>query len=245
VSVGPEAVWQGRFVPIVRWLHTAAARAASRPISLARVEATTDPADREPLLRSALRLSLISIGFSGVVGTIAVVAALSSGALSLLGFGFDAVLDAAASIVLVWRFRIEREHPHRAARVEHIAELAIGAVFLVLAAYLALNAVQALRANTYPESTAVGIGLLILSLLCLPPLAGAKNRTAAALQSGALRADSLLTGLAAVLAVIGLGSLALTTFARLNSADAVGALIVAVIMAREGLSALRSKEVAD
>jgi divalent metal cation (Fe/Co/Zn/Cd) transporter len=91
----------------------------------------------------------------------------------------------------------------------------------------------------------VGISLLILSLVCLPPLAFAKNRTAAALQSGALRADSLLTGLAAILAVIGLVGLALTTYANLPSADAVGALIVAVIMAREGWQALRSKEVAD
>jgi len=197
------------------------------------------------LLRRALLLSLISIGFSGVVGSVAVVAALSSGALSLLGFGFDAVLDAAASIVLVWRFRIEREHPHRAARVEHIAELAIGAVFLMLAAYLAFNAAQALLANAHPEATTVGIGLLTLSLVCLPPLALAKNRTAAALQSGALRADSLLTGLAALLAGIGLLGLVLTQYAGVESADAVGALVVAAIMAREGWQALRSKEVAD
>lgn len=190
-------------------------------------------------------LSLISIVFSGIVGTIAVVAALASGALSLLGFGFDAVLDAAASIVLVWRFRIEREHPHRAARVEHLAELTIGVVFLILAAYLAVNAAQALIANSHPESTTIGVGLLVLSLICLPPLAFAKNTTAAALSSGALRADSLLTGLAAILAVIGLLSLGLTNFFGLTAADAIGALIVAVIMAREGLSGLRSKEVAD
>ena len=190
-------------------------------------------------------LSVLSILFSGVVGVIAVGVALTTGALSLLGFGFDAALDAAASVVLVWRFRIERTHPHRAARVEHLAELTIGVVFLTLAGYLAFNAVQALIAHTEPESTIAGIGLLILSLVALPPLALAKNRTAAALQSGALRADSLLTGLAAILALIGLLSLGLTTVFGLASADAVGALIVAAIMAREGLSGLRSREVAD
>jgi divalent metal cation (Fe/Co/Zn/Cd) transporter len=190
-------------------------------------------------------LSLISIAYSGIVGVIAVGVALTTGALSLLGFGFDAALDAAASVVLVWRFRIERTHPHRAARVEHLAEIAIGVVFLVLAAYLAFNAVQALIAHAQPESTTAGIGLLVLSLICLPPLAYAKNRAAAALASGALRADSLLTGLAAILAVIGLLGLVLTQFAGIGSADAIGALIVAAIMAREGLSALRSREVTD
>jgi len=190
-------------------------------------------------------LSILSIVFSGIVGIVAVGVALTTGALSLLGFGYDAALDAAASIVLVWRFRIERTHPHRAARVERLAELTVGAVFLILAAYLAFNAVQALIAGTHPESTTAGIGLLVVSLLALPPLALAKYRTAAALQSGALRADSLLTGLAALLALIGLLSLWLTNFFGLTSADAIGALIVAVIMAREGLGGLRSKEVAD
>jgi divalent metal cation (Fe/Co/Zn/Cd) transporter len=142
--------------------------------------------------------------------------------------------------VLVWRFRIERTHPHRAERMEHLAELTVGVVFLILAAYLAFNAVQALIAGTRPESTTAGIGLLVLSLLALPPLAFAKNRTAAALASGALRADSLLTALAAILALIGLLSLGLTNFFGLASADAIGALIVSAIMAREGWQALRS-----
>jgi len=202
-------------------------------------------AHRGLLLQRALLLSVTSIVFSGVVGTIAVVAAFSSGALSLLGFGFDAVLDSIASIVLVWRFRIEATHPHRAERVEHLAELTVGVVFLILAGYLAFNAVQALLSGTRPESTTVGIGLLVLSLVCLPPLALAKNRTAAPLQSGALRADSLLTGLAALLALIGLLSLGLTNLFGLGSADAVGALIVAAIMAREGWQAVRSRQVED
>jgi divalent metal cation (Fe/Co/Zn/Cd) transporter len=147
--------------------------------------------------------------------------------------------------VLVWRFRIERQHPHRAARVEHIAERVIGVVFLLLALYLAISAVQALAANAHPDSTAVGIGLLLLSLLCLPPLALAKSRTAAQLSSGALRADSLLTGLAAILALIGLLGLGLTQFFGLASADALGALVVAAIMAREGWLSLRSRQVED
>jgi divalent metal cation (Fe/Co/Zn/Cd) transporter len=188
-------------------------------------------ADRHELLRRAMLLSTVSIVFSGVVGVIAVGVALTTGALSLLGFGFDAALDASASIVLVWRFRIERTHPPRAERMEHLAELTVGVVFLILAAYLAFNAAQALIARTRPESTTAGIGLLVLSLVALPPLALAKNRTATALASGALRADSLLTALAALLALIGLLSLGLTYLFGLASADAIGALIVAAIMA--------------
>ena len=65
-------------------------------------------------LQRALRLSVISIVWSGVAGTIAVYAALVSGSLSLLGFGADAVIDSVASIVLLWRFTVEARQPERA-----------------------------------------------------------------------------------------------------------------------------------
>jgi divalent metal cation (Fe/Co/Zn/Cd) transporter len=184
---------------------------------------------------------VVSIVLSGIVGSVAVVAALTSGSLSLLGFGFDAAIDAAASVVLVWRFRIERHHPHRAQRVEHLAELAVGVVFLILAAYLGFSAVRALVEGAHPESSTVGIGLLVFSLVVLPPLALAKFRVATALHSGALRADSLLTGLAALLALIGLLGLVVTQVLGLTWADAAGALVVALVLGREGWSAMRSK----
>jgi len=188
-------------------------------------------------------LSVTSIVISGIVGGSAVVIALSSGSLALLGFGFDAAIDAAGSIVLTWRFRIERHHPHRAERVERIAELAVGVVFVVLAAYLAFNAVTALAARHHPDSSPVGVALLVFSLVVLPPLALAKYRVARLLHSAALRADALLTGLAAVLALIGLMSLGLTEAFGLTWPDSLGALVVSLVLAREGLSALRSKPV--
>ena len=158
---------------------------------------------REVLLRRALLLSVLSILCSGVVGGTAVVVGLTSGSLSLLGFGFDAAIDSIASVALVWRFRIEGREPHRAERVETIAEGVVGTVLLVLAPpYLAVSALRALMTQAHPEFTAAGTVLLIVSLVVLPPLALAKYRVAARLRSGALRADSILTAIAALLAGI-------------------------------------------
>lgn len=84
--------------------------------------------DRPLLVRRAITLSLASIVVNAITGGIAVIAALSSGSLALLGFGFDAVIDSVASVALVWRFRIERSSAARAERVERIAETIIGAV---------------------------------------------------------------------------------------------------------------------
>ena len=196
--------------------------------------------DRARLLRRAVALSVLSIVLNGLAGGSAVVAGLMSGSLSLLGFGFDAAIDSVASIALVWRFRIETRDPERADRAEQIAEAIIGAVLLVLAAYLAVNALQALAVGARPRGTAVGLTLLIFSVAALPPLALAKHRVAARLGSRALRADSFLTTIAAVLALVSLVGLALSEAFDITWADAVGALVATLALAREGIGGIQA-----
>lgn len=195
--------------------------------------------DRGELLRRALLLSAVSVAISGVAGSLAVIVGLTTNRLSLLGFGFDAGIDAVASIVLLWRFRIERTHPARAERAERLAEIVLGCVLIVLAAYLGFSSVQALTSGAHPDATALGVAISLASVVVLPPLAFAKARVARALRSGALRADSVLTSVAALIALISLAGFALTELAGIGWADAVGGLIVAAVLVREGLSALR------
>lgn len=195
---------------------------------------------REMLLRRALTLSYLSIVLNAIAGGTAVVVALMSGSLSLLGFGFDAAIDSAASVALVWRFSIEPRQPHRAERVEAVAEGIVGAVLLVLAVYLAVSAVRALLLGAHPEGNSLGIVLLLLSVVILPPLAIAKYRVSRSLNSGALRADSLLTAAAALLALISLVGLALSGAFGLKSADAIGAILVSAILTREGWASIQT-----
>jgi divalent metal cation (Fe/Co/Zn/Cd) transporter len=195
--------------------------------------------DRTSLLRLAIALSILSIGINGVLGGTAVLVGLASGSLSLLGFGLDAAIDSAASVALVWRFRTEVREPHRAERIEALAETAVGVVMFVLAAFLAVSAIGALTSNAQPEPSDIRTVLLVAALLVLPPLAIAKHRVARRLGSGALRADSILTAIAAVLALIGLGSLALEELVHVTWGDAAGALVIAVIIAREGWASVQ------
>lgn len=183
---------------------------------------------------------MLSIGLNGVLGGSAVVVGLASDSLSLLGFGLDAAIDSAASIVLVWRFRTEAREPHRAERIERLAETAIGGVLFVLSVYLAISAVNALAAGAHPEGSTVRTALLLVALIVLPPVAVAKYRVAMALRSGSLRADSVLTAIAAVLGGVGLGSLVIDQALHIAWADAAGALIIAAIVAREGWSSVQA-----
>jgi divalent metal cation (Fe/Co/Zn/Cd) transporter len=196
--------------------------------------------DRDALLRRGLLLSILSIVVNAVVGGAGVIVAVTSGSLSLLGFGFDAAIDSAASVALVWRFMIEGRQPHRAERVEKTAEGIVGVVLIILGAYLAVSAIRALTGQEHPEPTLLGTTILIASLVMLPPLAIAKYRTALRLESGALRADSILTAIAALLAAIGLVSLGLSEVLGLTWADSAGALVVAAIVLREGWGSVRA-----
>ncbi len=189
-------------------------------------------------LRRALRLSALSVVWSGAVGSVATYAALIGGSLSLLGFGADAVIDAAASAALIWRFTAESRRPEHAHRLEQRAERLVGLALVVLAVYLGTASIRSLLVGARPETSALAVAILLASVLVLPLLAIAKHRLAARLGSGALRADSILTAAAALLAAISLGSLLAADALGLWWADAVAALAVGAILLREGWSSL-------
>ena len=192
-------------------------------------------------LRRAIVLSIVSVAWSGVAGGSAVILAVSTGSLSLLGFGFDAAVDSIASVALIWRFAAEHGQPHRADRVEGVAAVVVGAVLVVLGVYLGYQSIGALVAPAMHETSTPAIALLVASAIVLPPLGIAKRRVADRLASGALRGDSVLTLVAGLLAVVGLVSALLTTTLGLRWADAAGGLLVAVVLVREGAGGLREQ----
>jgi divalent metal cation (Fe/Co/Zn/Cd) transporter len=189
-------------------------------------------------LRRAVWLSALSSIWSGTVGSIAIYAGWVSGSLSLFGFGADAAIDAIASGILIWRFLVESREPQRASRVERTAERVVGLSLVLLAVYLVIGALRSLIAQAHPESASWNVALLLASAVVLPPLAIAKYRVAARLGSGALRADSILTAVAALLALISLATLVATAALGFWWADAIGALILSLIVLREGWASL-------
>jgi divalent metal cation (Fe/Co/Zn/Cd) transporter len=182
---------------------------------------------RADALTSAVRLSLATIAWNVVAGSVAVVSAVVYGSISLAAFGLSMLIDTAASVALVWRFRMEERDPEGADRVEAWAEVAIGLAMVAAAIYLGVQAAHALWRGSHPETAPPGIVVSVASLLFLPWLARAKWKVASELGSKALRGDSLLTGASATLAATTL--LALVANAALGWwwADPVAALLIA------------------
>ena len=164
---------------------------------------------------------------------------LASGSLSLVGFGLDAAIDSAASMALVWRFRIERLDPERADRVEHAAERIVGGVLVVAALLLTLGAARALLTHGGAHTSAAHLVLLVVSLVVLPPLALAKRRVAVRLGSIALRNDALLRARPRSWRSSALLATVLAETAGLWWADALGTLIIAAVLAPRGLGERR------
>ena len=190
-------------------------------------------------LRRAIVLSELSVAWNTAVGLAAVVTALVVGSLSLIGFGINAVVDSSVSVLLIHRFRAEqRGHAERAVRAEQRAERVAGWAFVAIAVYLAVQAVRTLAAGSAHAGSVFGIVEALASLLVLPFLGVSKLRVARALGSRALRADSLLTMFGAALAGISCVALLLERAAGWWWSDAVGALVIAVLLLSEAVRTL-------
>jgi divalent metal cation (Fe/Co/Zn/Cd) transporter len=193
-------------------------------------------------VRLARQLSIVSVLLGAALAVGGLFLGVHSGSLSLIGFGLDAAIDATASVVLVWRFTIEAAgSAAHGERAEELAEGLIGVVLVASAIGLIVGAAHSLLTHAEAESSTVQIALLLVSLVCLPPLAYAKRRVANRLNSNALRKDALLTAAGATLALIALLAGQLGPTIGLWWADAVASIVIAAVLLREGWSILRSR----
>jgi len=190
--------------------------------------------DRKALLDAAVRLSAATIAWNGIVGLTSLVAAVISGSSALAAFALNALLDSAASVVLLWRFHRERVDPEAAERLERRAQTWIVVAMLGVAAYITVRASLALSSGIHPEASAFGAVVAGLSVVFLPWLGRTKARVAASLRSPALRGDALLTLAAAALAAVTLIALVLNSALGWWWADPLAALLIAAALAIEG-----------
>jgi divalent metal cation (Fe/Co/Zn/Cd) transporter len=193
-------------------------------------------------LRRAARLCGATVLWNLTVGGAAVATAVVTRSLSLIGFGVNAVVDSSVSCLLVWRFTAEAAgHPDRADRVERAALRVAGAAFSAIALYLFMQGVRSLVLSRHADTSLFGIAEALAALAVLPFLAVLKYRLSRQLQSPALRADSLLTASGVALAAFALTSIVLQRALGWWWADPVSALLIAAVLASEGLRSLRGQ----
>ena len=196
--------------------------------------------DRAALVTRSRRLNLATLAYNALEGVIAIGSGVAAGSVALIGFGIDSGIELAASGVALWRLDADADHERRD-HVERLSHRLIGALFVALALYVAVDAGLALWRREAPEESPVGIALAAASVLVMPMLARAKKRIGQALGSRALTAEATQTSLCMWLSAILLVGLLLNALVGWWWADPVAALVMVPIIAREGVDGLKGQ----
>lgn len=192
-------------------------------------------------VRRGRRLEYFTIIWNCLESLIAIGSGLLAGSIALVGFGVDSLIESSSGVALLWRLRDgEKGDKREQAALKHV-----GISFLLLAGYVAFNAIKALIRREPPEASYIGIALALLSLAVMPLLARMKRQVAAQLNSHALQADSRQTDICAYLSAILLGGLLLNAIFNWWWADPLAAMMMVPIIAKEGVEALRGKTCCD
>jgi divalent metal cation (Fe/Co/Zn/Cd) transporter len=144
------------------------------------VQAPVPSGERDRLIRRAKALSWLSLGWMAIEGAVAIVAALLAGSVALLGFGIDSAIEGLASVIVIWRFTGSRRLSEDA---ERRAQRLVAVSFFLLAPYIAQDAIRALAGGDHPETSWLGVGLAVSSIVVMPLLGRAKQAVGARLGS--------------------------------------------------------------
>lgn len=194
---------------------------------------------RPELLKRAIRLEYVTVGWNVAEGVIAVAAGAIASSAALIGFGLDSFIEVTAAVALIWR--LKRGTPEEESEAERTALKIVGWTFFALAAYVTFEAVKDLWTKDPPGESIPGIVIALLSGVTMPFLARLKRKVGVELGSRALQADATETAVCAWLSWILLAGLGLNAAFGWWWADPVASLGIALILVKEGREALEGE----
>ncbi|HEY0345347.1 MAG TPA: cation transporter [Solirubrobacteraceae bacterium] len=207
-------------------------------LPMATVAESPAPAHRAHWVRRAQRLAWVGLTWHLVEATVAVAAGVAAGSVALIGFGADSLIEAAAGVVVLWLMAGTRSSSQAA---ERRAQQLIAASFVALAAYVGFEATRDLVGGHRPDTSWIGIGLAVVTLATMPPLAAAKRRVGERLGSSATTSESRQTMLCAYLSGALLVGLLANAAMGWWWADPLAALAIAAVAVREALDSWRGE----
>lgn len=193
----------------------------------------------QKLSRRALLLSWFTVAYNLIEGVLSILAGGMASSIALVGFGLDSFVESISGGIMVWRFSRTHLSESEEKRVEARAVKLVGWSFFVLAAYVLFAAVKKLATRAAPMPSLFGIIIAAASLVVMPVLYLAKQRTGRRMDSRSLLADSrqTLACLFMSLALL-LGLLANRLFG-FWPADPVVGLSIGAWLVREGIETLK------
>jgi len=201
----------------------------------------TKEAPRQEWMAFARRLAVFTIVYNLAEGAVAMAFGVSDDSVALFGFGADSLIEVGSALIVLWRLREDGGCATRGLARERRATLAIGVLFMVLALGTVLASVLQLASRRHPGTSLPGMLVSVVSLAFMFWLWRAKRRVARILDSRTLEGDAACSLACIQLsAVLFAGSLAFWVAPGLWWADAVAAIAIAGLIAKEGIAGIRA-----
>jgi len=178
-------------------------------------------------------LEATTLGWN-VVGLVVLgFAAVAARSVALAGFGLDSLIEIGASVVVLWELSaVDNARQQRALRL-------IGAAFVALAGYLAVQSAWVLAVGLHARHSAAGIGWTAATAIVMFALAAGKARTGRALGNPVLVAEGRVTTIDGLLAMAVLAGLVLNATAGWWWADPLAAAVLVYYALREAATIRR------
>lgn len=214
---------------------------STRELPLIRPSAVRS-ADWHRNARRARLLSWISLVWMTIEGAVGVFSGIVAGSIALQAFGISSAVEGLASVIVIWRFTGARTLSDTS---EQRAQKLVAVSFWLLVPYVVAEAAYKLVTAAEPETSYLGIGLTLSSLLLMPLLGRMKHRLGATLESAATAGEGTQNILCAYLAAAVLVGLLGNTLFGLWWLDPLAALAVAALAIREGQESWRGEGCCD
>lgn len=178
-------------------------------------------------LSLGVTLERITLCWNVVGVAVLAFAAVAARSVALAGFGLDSVVEIAASVVVLW------ELAGSGAERQAVALRLIGAAFIGLAIYIAVQSAVILVSGHHAHHSALGIAWTAITAVVMFALAVGKTRTGAALGNQVLITEGKVTFVDGVLACAVLIGLVLNAALGWWWADPVAGFLIVFYASKE------------
>lgn len=188
-----------------------------------------DLVERDTLKRRGERLEWLTTAANTLEAGAGILAGIAASSIALTAFGLGAVVEIAASLVVLWSLR------SASPRSEKVAVTLLAGAWAVIGAGTLLQGVYGLYSQNAAEQTLIGALCLVASVSAMLTLGWLKVRTGRKLGSGALEANGRITLADGFIGGGVLLGLVLTLLFGWWWVDGVCALLLGAFMVRSGM----------
>ncbi|WP_198954418.1 cation transporter [Kineosporia sp. R_H_3] len=206
------------------------------------VPATAGSPDRLALAARVRVLSWVTLVWLAIDGVVGMSAGIAADSVALIGWGLDCAIEAAAALVIIWRFSGDRIHSVTA---ERLAQKVVAVSFILLVPYIVVAAIDHLATGNAAGGSWVGIGLAGIDAALMPILGRAKKRLGRQLGSHATSGAGTQNILCAYLSIAVLIGLVANAALGWWRADPIVALVVAAACLQAGWNTWRGNTCDD